>query len=51
MLLVSLLIIFTVVPLGVIIFVLELLCRERAQRRRNRVRSRRVANHVGLSML
>ena len=50
-LLVSLLIIFAVLPLAVIIFVVELLCRERSQRQRNRVRPRRVNDHVGLSML
>ena len=50
-LLVALLVIFAVVPLGVIMFIVEIICRERSKRQRNRVRSRRILNHVGLSVL
>ena len=50
-LLVALLVIFTVVPLGVIMFIVDIVCRIRVKRQRNRVISRRMINHVGLSML
>ena len=50
-LLVALLVIFTVVPLGVIMFIVEIVCRRRLKRQRNRIGSRRILNHVGLSML
>ena len=50
-LLVVLLVIFAVVPLGVIMFIVEIICRKRSKRQRDRVRSRRILNHVGLSVL
>ena len=50
-LLVALLVIFTVVPLGVIMFTVEVVYRRRLKRQRNRIGSRRILNHVGLSML
>ena len=50
-LLVALLVIFAVVPLGVVMFIVEIVCRRRLKGQRNRVGSRRTLNHVGLSML
>ena len=50
-LLVALLVIFAVVPLGVIMFIVEIICRKRSKRQRDRVRSRRILNYVGLSVL
>ena len=50
-LLVMLLVIFVVVPLGVIMLIVEIICIKRSKRQRNRVRSRRMLNPVGLSAL
>ena len=49
--LVALLVIITVVPLGMIMFIVEIVCRRRLKRPRNRIGSRRTLNHVGLSIV
>ena len=49
--LVALLVIFAVIPLGVVMFIVEIMCRKRSRRQQNRVRPRRILNPVGLSAL
>ena len=49
--LVALLVILAVIPLGLIMFIVEIMCRKRSRGQRNRVRPRRILNPVGLSAL